>query len=117
MTAADLRELCPSLIDWSWSALNLWPETPGDDYEFWLYCVHELQRRGAPLPAAGAKLCDLAPIEPKLRAWERQKKVGEWLQALQAPGSRRGTFAPGPAKIGLPDGDPARRGAIALSGH
>jgi len=86
MTAADLREFCPSLIDWSWSALHLWPETPVDDYEFWLYCAYELRRRGAPVPAAGAKLCDFALIEAKLRAWERQKKVGHWMQTLQTAG-------------------------------
>ena len=83
MTAADLRELCPSLIDWSWSALHLWPDPPEDDYELWLYCAYELRRRGAPLPAAGAKLCDFTPIEAKLRVWERQKKVGHWLATLQ----------------------------------
>lgn len=84
MTAMELRELAPSLIDWSWAALHLWPERPKDDYEFWLYCALELKRRGVALPAFTKGVCDLSEVEPRMRAWHRSKEVQQWIQALQA---------------------------------
>lgn len=78
----ELRLIAPSLNEYSWTMLELWPERPADDFELWLYCAWELRKRGVQVPGFMQKATDFSPIEPRMKAWEREKDVAHWRNLL-----------------------------------
>src|SRR5882672_6461399 len=74
----DLQLLAPGLNDSGWNVLELWPTPPRDDYELWLYCAWELQRRGLSLPDFMRGATDFSPIEADMKEWHRGKEVARW---------------------------------------
>jgi len=80
----DLRLIAPSLNDYSWAVLDLWPKPPADDYELWLYCAWELRRRRVALPDFMVKATDFSVIETQMKARERDKDVAHWQGLLAA---------------------------------
>ncbi len=78
----DLAVLSPALNSYGWSVLELWQETPKNDYELWLYCAWEMRKRGIPIPDFMDKGTDFSAIEPGMRAWERGKEIARWRALL-----------------------------------
>jgi hypothetical protein len=78
MTTDVLRQLAPELRDYSWTALELWPDLPRDDRQFWLYCAWELRRRGLSTPKFMEPVTVFTDIEPAMKAWERGKEIEQW---------------------------------------
>jgi superfamily II DNA or RNA helicase len=78
LTECDLRPLFPQQFGYGWTGLDLWPERPQDDYEFWLYLAAELRRRKIPWPTYMAAITDFTTLEAALQKWERQKEVVRW---------------------------------------
>jgi superfamily II DNA or RNA helicase len=78
LTESDLSQLFPQHFGYGWTGLDLWPKTPEDDYEFWLYVAAELRRRKIPLPNHMAAITDFTTVEAELKKWERQKEVARW---------------------------------------
>lgn len=71
-----------------WDRLTLWPETPEDDHEFWLYLVHFAFKNKKVIPTFMEPVSDLERIASKLTAWERSKAIDDWaglFQDSQAP--------------------------------
>src|SRR5581483_572930 len=61
-----------------WKHLEIWPEFPADDFQFWLFVARELRRRGWKFPPFMDGITDLSAIEPMLNQWEREKNIEEW---------------------------------------
>ena len=78
MTANSFRHLAPAIQDYSWTPLTLWPELPGDDLQFWLYCAWEMRRRGLAGPEFMEPATDFSLIEPHMRTWERRREIELW---------------------------------------
>ena len=78
LTESDLSQLFPQHFSYGWTALDLWPEPPRDDYEFWLYLAAEFRRRKITLPAFMTAITDFGTLEAALRKWEREKEVARW---------------------------------------
>jgi SNF2-related domain/Helicase conserved C-terminal domain/SWIM zinc finger len=83
LNTQSLGYLSPGFYASGWETLALWPKPPRDDLQFWLYCAWELRRRSLPVPQFMAPVTDFSPIEPGMRAWERQKAIEHWRQTLQ----------------------------------
>ncbi len=95
LMAYDLRLISPNLNDYSWNALELWPEPPKDDFELWLYCAWELRRRGVEVPEFMQSVTDFSIIEPQMKAWQRSKEVAHWRNLLAAsPVTKAGSEPP-----------------------
>ena len=78
ITESDLRSLFPQHFSYGWASLDLWPKTPEDDYEFWLYLAAEFRRRKIALPAYMAAITDFGTLEAAIKKWEREKEVAHW---------------------------------------
>jgi hypothetical protein len=78
LTESDLRVLFPQHFSYGWATLDLWPESPRDDYEFWLYLAAEFRRRKIALPAYMMAITDFGTLEAALKKWEREKEVAHW---------------------------------------
>ena len=78
LTESDLSQLFPQHFSYGWAGLDLWPESPEDDYEFWLYLAAEFRRRKISLPGYMAAITDFATLEAALKKWEREKEVAHW---------------------------------------
>lgn len=70
-------------LDVSWGELHLWPKHPADDHELWLYIVNEVRRRGGEFPDFMLHVSDTSPIEPGLKAWQREKEIQRWRETLR----------------------------------
>jgi SNF2 family DNA or RNA helicase len=66
-----------------WERLTLWPETPEDDHEFWLYLVHFAFKNRKAIPSFMVPVSDLERIASKLAAWERSKSIKDWSGLFQ----------------------------------
>ena len=71
-------------LGWSYNTqtLDLWPEMPVDDHEFWLYVCREAKNRGLQIPDILAPVSDLAAIESKIRIHERRRDIEVWQAVL-----------------------------------
>jgi hypothetical protein len=78
LTESDLNQLFPQHFSYGWTALDLWPKRPEDDYELWLYLAAEFRRRKIPLPDYMAAITDFTTLEAAIRKWEREKEVAHW---------------------------------------
>ncbi|HEX7858752.1 MAG TPA: DEAD/DEAH box helicase [Verrucomicrobiae bacterium] len=67
----------------SWQKLELWPETPRNDYIFWLFIARELRRRELPTPEFLEGITDLSLIEDTIKNWARQKEITYWRKWFQ----------------------------------
>ncbi len=78
LTENDLSQLFPRHFSYGWVELELWPKTPKDDYELWLYLAVELRRRKIALPDYMEAITDFNAMEADIKKWERQKEVARW---------------------------------------
>ena len=90
MTASSLRQLAPMLNDFSWTPLELWPDFPSDDLQFWLYCAWELRRRGLAIPRFIEPVTEFSRIESGMKAFERRKQIEAWRANLGAGATESG---------------------------
>lgn len=61
-----------------WTAIEIWPDFPRDDFYFWLYAAWELRRRKLRWPAFMDGITELGLIEPAMQDWEREKQIAQW---------------------------------------
>ena len=78
LTESDLNQLFPKHFSYNWTRLELWPNPPEDDYEFWLYLAAALRRRKYSVPEFMAAITDCTTVEAALKEWEREKEVAHW---------------------------------------
>jgi hypothetical protein len=62
----------------SYQSLDLWPKTPDDDFQMWLYIAWEMRRRSMPLPDFMLKVTDFSLVEPIMTKWARSKEIEQW---------------------------------------
>jgi hypothetical protein len=61
-----------------WQEVKLWPDVPGDDFQFWLYVAWELRARKIPWPPFMDAITDFSLIEPAMKQWEHEKEIKQW---------------------------------------
>ncbi len=78
LTAWDLHSLNAKFVAYNWMALQLWPQPPENDFELWLYLAWEFRRSHVAIPPFMETVTDFAIIEPRMKAWEREKAIEIW---------------------------------------
>ncbi|HWX18373.1 MAG TPA: DEAD/DEAH box helicase [Candidatus Binatia bacterium] len=82
LTNWDLQQLGFPQFEYSWSGLNIWPEFPPSEYEFWLYIAHAVLKKGGSIPDFMLPITDLSLVEERLAQWRRSREVERWKKAL-----------------------------------
>jgi hypothetical protein len=62
----------------NWNELELWPDFPRDDFQFWLHVAWELRGRNIRWPEFMDGITDLSVIEPAMKEWERGREIEWW---------------------------------------
>ncbi|MBL9169002.1 MAG: DEAD/DEAH box helicase [Verrucomicrobiales bacterium] len=91
----ELNSLAPGIRNYTWQPLELWPKTPLNDLEFWLYCAWEIRRQGVPIPDFMEAVTDFTLIEPAMQKLERAKSISHW-QTQLAEAHQTGILRPAP---------------------
>jgi superfamily II DNA or RNA helicase len=78
LNESDLSQVCLSRTFYNWQPLELWPDHPRDDHEFWLWIALELRRRNARWPEFMDGITDFSLIEARREDWEREKEIARW---------------------------------------
>jgi hypothetical protein len=68
----------------AYQPLKIWPSTPKDEHEFWLYVAHATHLAGGTVPKFMLPVTDLAGISDRLKRWQRGREIEVWNQRLQA---------------------------------
>ncbi|MEN9575279.1 MAG: hypothetical protein RL514_3134 [Verrucomicrobiota bacterium] len=66
----------------AYQPLKIWPSTPKDEHEFWLYLAHATQLAGGAIPKFMEPVTDLAKVSDRIRRWQRGREVEEWNRRL-----------------------------------
>jgi hypothetical protein len=87
MTGADLNAIAGSRSASAsynyWEIIELWPDFPRDDLQFWLYVAWELRRRNVHWPEFMDSVVDLAAIEKEMCEWERKGEIEQWKERFR----------------------------------
>ncbi|HLH53006.1 MAG TPA: DEAD/DEAH box helicase [Verrucomicrobiae bacterium] len=82
LTYWDLQQLGLVQPHYSWALLDIWPNKPRNEHEFWLYIANYLQQQGSHIPEFMEPVSDLAPIADRLLHWQRAREIEKWKQLL-----------------------------------
>lgn len=82
ITHWDFNEMGLPIGGYSWNALQIWPEFPKSEYEFWLYVANAAQEHGSSIPEFMQDITDLRGIREKLEQWTRNREIDRWKSIL-----------------------------------
>lgn len=77
-TGAELARLGVGPIENRWRQLEIWPEFPRDDHEFWLYVVNFARENQLSIPELMEPVSDASAIEDRLRPWRERREIDRW---------------------------------------
>ena len=86
LTPYQLRQLFPRLRLNQWEKLDLWPQFPANEVEFWQYLAGWLRHWGTSPPEFLAGLADSARIDRLVAERHRQQQIELWQRQLEAQG-------------------------------
>ncbi len=66
----------------AYQPLKIWPSTPKEEHEFWLYVAHATQLAGGTIPKFMEPVSDLTKVSDRIRRWQRGREVEEWNRRL-----------------------------------
>jgi hypothetical protein len=84
LTPSDVQQMGFYLPP-SAGSLEVWPEFPETEHEFWLYVAHALQENSQNIPDFLLPITDLEPIRQKFAQALRVEKIQYWNLALSGP--------------------------------
>jgi superfamily II DNA or RNA helicase len=88
LTDNDLAPLSRGLRLYGWQPLELWPESPADDFYLWLYLAWEFRRRKLSWPKFLDGITDFSLIGAAMGKWESRREIerwGNWFRGFRSP--------------------------------
>jgi hypothetical protein len=82
ITRWDFEEMGLRLGGYGWDGLKIWPAFPATEHEFWLYVAHAAREHNVSIPEFMLPVTDFAPIEERLKKWQRDTDIQKWEAAL-----------------------------------
>lgn len=82
-TGLELNKLGIRPIEDRWNEIELWPEFPGDDHEFWLYVVNYARENQLVIPEIMEPVSDTTLIDERLAPWRKQREIDRWRRYFQ----------------------------------
>ena len=83
LTPYQLRQLFPRLHLNQWEKLDLWPQFPANELEFWQYLAGWLRHWGTKPPEFLAGIADSARIDRWVAERERHRQIELWQRQLE----------------------------------
>ena len=106
ITYWDYTELGMALSQgYNWQRLEIWPQLPKTEYEFWQYVAYEAANRGVRIPEFMEAVTDPASVQEELSKWQRQREIDRWKKQLEQIAADPGIThqAPGTTRPPAPD--------------